>query len=270
VTTGKQPDRDEAILHALRDAARAENEAEEAAWSQLARAAPQLAQPPDEAFRQRLTEAILAQPAAGAGAQGTEAGQVPGREAQRPPAPDSGVTPIGRRPRRPTRRLFVAVAFGAPLAAAASALLLMGPRGEPTELPGYELEASGGLRALRGPADTRAVEPQKLAPSSVLRVVLRPAIAVDGPVQVAVFVAQRGQMNDVEVVSPPVEIAPTGAIAVHAEAGPTFGARRGPWELRLVVSRPELASRSAELGRGPESSGDGWQRLTVPIELVGE
>jgi hypothetical protein len=226
--TGRESN-DESIVRALRAAAAEEARSDEAAHAEMLRASPHLARPPGEADRQRITDRLL------------------GRTA---------VTPL--RPRR--ARYLVPLGVAIPLAA--GALLLFRPAVQ-APLPPYDAELAGGIRETRGAEP--AAGPQRLGPTSVLRVNLRPSVAVNGPVLVLGFIASSDQLQAVAVHQ---EVAPSGAVAVTVPAAEIFGARRGRWLLHLIVARPDLARQATKLARAPAPAGSGWQRITVPVELV--
>jgi hypothetical protein len=220
------------LLKALRDTARAEDRAEEAALGELGTAGAL-----DEAARDRIAAAISETP--------------------------TGVVSLEGR-RRAKRRWVTWLAV--PLAAAAAVLLVVFPRPpEAAMLPGYELVATGGVREVRGVEEELPSRLQRLGPRSVLDVKLRPATTVEGTVLVAAFAVQGDR---VEPVSPAIVVAESGAVSVRAEAGAVFGDRRGRWDLRILLIRPQLAMKLPKLAAGGAGSGRGWQRLTVPIELV--
>jgi hypothetical protein len=218
------------LLKALRETARAEDRADEAA---LAQAEAGQSAHLDQAARERIAASLLE-------------------------APTGVVSLEGRRRARRRWTTWLAV----PLAAAAALLLVARPR--PTALPGYELVATGGLREVRGLGD-QPDRIQRLAPGSVLDVKLRPATAVQGSVLAMAFAVQGGRADPV---SPIIEVAPSGAVSVRAEAASVFGERRGRWELRIFLARPSLAAELRALAVGPRTSGPGWQRLSVPVELL--
>jgi hypothetical protein len=219
------------ILKALRDTAREEDRAERAALGEPGRV-PAL----DEAARARIAGAILEVPA----------------------------PVVSLDERRRARRRWAGLLV-IPLAAAAGVLLMAHPRSSPpSTLPGYELVATGGLREVRGPADEPG-QLQRLSPGSILEVKLRPASAVDGEVVGAAFLVQGDRIEPVDA---DIQVVASGAASVRAEAAPVFGDRRGRWELRILLARPALAKQLPALAADPRQSGPGWQRLSVPIELV--
>jgi hypothetical protein len=225
------------LLKSLRDTAREEDRADEAAIDEMARAGGQMLAPLDEVARQRMADAVVAA--------GT---------------PD--VASLDER-RRARQRLAWIVAT--PLAAAAVVVLLVSGRHDPVPLPSYAVVATGGLREERGLPESTAVELQRLSSYSVLDVKLRPAQAVNGTVMVTAFVVQGDTFAPV---SPIIDVADSGAVAVRAVATQVFGSRHGRWELRILLARPELSARIRKLVLDPAGHGPGWQRLTVPLELL--
>lgn len=219
------------LLKSLRDTAREEARADEAALA--AAALPPL----DERARQRIADVIV-------------------------DAPGDVVSLDDRR--RKLRRWAGLAAI--PLAVAASAALVVRVGlHDPAALPSYALAATGGLREVRGLDDLPAPALQRLSAHSVLDVKLRPATAISGNVIATAFAFQGDRL---ETVNPTVEVTASGAVSVRAEAGPTFGDRRGFWELRILVARPELAIKLRRLAGEGRAEGLGWQRFTVPIELL--
>jgi len=222
------PDDMDHLLKTLRDTAREEERADQAALGDPA-GAPAL----DAAARERIARVILAAPA-----------EVVSLDQR-------------RRARRRWAGLLVV-----PLAAAASALLVARPH-PPGPLPAYELVATGGVREERGTAETSGPV-QRLSPQSILDVKLRPAIGVEGPV-VTGAVLLRG--DRVWPVSLDTQLAPSGAVSLRAE-GRTFADRCGACQLRIVVARPALEKQLGSLALEPATSGPGWQRFSVPIEIA--
>lgn len=218
------------LLKALRDTAREEDRAEEVVLA--AASVPAL----DERARQRIADVLVA---------------------------GSGEL-VSLEERRRKRRRWATLAM-VPLAVAASAALVVRVSlHEPAGLPEYALVATGGLRDVRG-LDDLPMPVQRLGPHSVLDVKLRPATTVEGDVFATAFLVHGDR---VESVSPTLDVAPSGAVSVRAEAATVFGDRRGPWELRILLLRPELTAKVRTLATGGRGDGRGWQRLSVPIELL--
>jgi hypothetical protein len=233
-TAGDEMDQ---LLKSLRDSAREEERADNAAIDEMERAGGQMLAPLDEAARQRIADAVVASG-----------------------APE--VTSLDERRRARQRLIWIAAS---PLAAAAVVVLLVSGRHDPAPLPAYQVVATGGLREERGLPEAAVVEVQRLSTYSVLNVTLRPAQAVTGTVMATSFLVQG---DTVTPVNPNIDVADSGAVMVRAAASQVFGDRHGRWELRILLARPELSARIRKLAVDPAGHGPGWQRLMVPLELL--
>lgn len=208
------------------------------------------------------------------------------------PGPARAVVAASRRRRGPTAR-GRATLVGAGLAVCVVGLwvhLGLRPQGAgrpgasrangSSPLPDYTVHARGGLVALRGvAAESAGPSAQRLPPDGTLRVELRPDADVGERVDVAAFVvplAQRDgglvEAGPVEPISPQVESdSRSGAARVLAPVRRTFGARRGPWRLVLVLTRHDARDRlpfPEQLARDARSRGQDWVRAAVDLELV--
>jgi hypothetical protein len=234
-------DDDDPVVKALRAAAAEEARADEVAQAEMLRMAPDMAALPDQAARQRIADRLL--------------GAAP---------------PLQRRVVRGERRFSIRqllVPLGVAIPLAAGIVFLARPQ-PLAPLPAYQPELSGYVREVRG-GEPPAGQPLRLLPGSVLRVNLRPDVAVDGPVVAAAFLAPSSTAGAVAwlPVRIAVEASASGALAVSAPYPDAFAGARGPSELRLLVLRQALAGRAAELASAPQTSGPGWQRVSVPLVL---
>lgn len=237
---------DDALLAGLREVARAERRADEAAWKEVETRAPG--------------------PVLGAQAQDAIVARLLGGATERPKETSGGQV-VALDDIRRRKRLLLAL-VGGPIAAAALVVLLPKLLIEETKpLPLYALETSGGVQELRG-GETEVPgahsKPLALRPESELRVTVRPAVAVEGPVEVRAFLLVGDTFEEVK---PRVERAPSGAALLRGQTAELFGGRKGRYELRVVVARPELARGARVLAGARRPGGPGWQTFVVPVAL---
>jgi len=205
------------------------------------------------------------------------------------PAPQRAAPSSGRS--RPARRAWRWGAGGALVAVAAAWLVWVGGRagdgngtgrsGAP--LPAFEIDATGGDRQVRGPAPSASSGAARvLRPESRLELTLRPATAVPGgAISVDAYLAPAGGEGSqphaqpaptgpqLEPVALPFAISGAGVAHLAGNAGQLFGARRGRWQLRLLVARADLPpAQRARLAAGAATAGPGWQRMAVELSLV--
>ncbi len=216
----------------------------------------------DDPERDADFEAALFRPLDGAAQAKIEASVLeltkPSHEA---PAPTPAkVVPIAAR-----RRVNAAV-FLAPLALAAGLVLYMTVAPGSDALPGYQLDVSGGARALRGPEPADSSAPFVLAPGSQIEVVARPGTAVKGSVGAKAFFVQGVTMLPWE---PAIEVSKDGAVraTVGAAGLPTLSP--GRWELVVILARPEDVPADAAEARKVMASRErkGVLVLRRPIEV---
>ncbi len=221
--------------------------------SDSARSAFEALQPLDEAAREQIVDGILAGLAAGA-----PAAPLP----EKTPGDGARVIAFPRRARRALGALAVAGSL-----AAAAALLLFLPRGV-SSLPGYEASLVGE-QAQRSSAPGAGV-PQ-LGPGSRLELVLRPEVAVDGPVAVRSFLSCGAEVRSWDA---PAVIADGGSIRVTGGYDALFGdLPTGSCELVFAVGRPSalpssLEAVTAALREPVRSRTEAWHLVRVPIRLV--
>jgi ferric-dicitrate binding protein FerR (iron transport regulator) len=196
---------DDRLLRALGKLSQAQKEAP----------VPEALTSPSPAAEARAAERALA-------ALGVEAAPAP-----RPAAP-SATESLWQRLRR--RWLVAAV----PALAGAMALLLLWPRGGGEGLPGYALEARGGVAETRGEPAPGAGAPLVLEPGSRLELRLRPDQRVSGEVSARFYWVKDGRARR-WAVDP--EAAPGGAMRVIGAADRPFGPGEG--EIVALVGRPQ-------------------------------
>lgn len=237
------------LLEAVQDVARKEQREAEEWWeavergdrSSLPEAAPAVEdlRPLDDEERARMTESLF--------------GVAPAKE-EPPPAPLIDL----ERARRRRRSAWGAVVAGA--LAAGLAALVVTQRG--AGLPEYAIEARAGERALRGEADPSGLP--RYTGGSLLTIVLRPAEAVPGEVDVAsVLVPKTGAARAVEM---DVEPAPGGALRLTAVLGATFDAPPGRYRLVFLVAPKGGLPADPVAARGAPP--DGGRRLQHEFEIV--
>ena len=155
------------------------------------------------------------------------------------------------------------VTVAVPLAAAAALVLWLAQPAHVSPLPAYQLSASGES-AVR--SDPSTAGPIRLTPGSQLRLVIRPATAVEGDVAVRFHAKQADQIEPLAIEA---ERAEAGALRLNAPAERIFGSRRGTWTLVALVGRPEVLERdAAHILRSEASEGLGWQRFAVEVTLA--
>jgi hypothetical protein len=105
----------------------------------------------------------------------------------------------------------------------------------------------------------------RVGSSTRLRLALRPATAVAGEVAARVYLAHGSELTAWPTES---ELAASGALQLTLKAAP------GPVadaQARIVVGRPELlAKHGAELARGSQTTGQGYQLWRVRLASGGE
>ncbi len=181
---------------------------------------------------------------------------------------EAGTSPTVRpfRPRSVTRRAMRWLPAAA-LVAASLVLLLRTPA-EVAPLPGYVLEIQGTAREVRGAGDaTPAPEVLRLAPGSRLRLGLAPEVAVDGPVEAAVYLGSTGALRRLEEAG--LEVAESGSVRLLGTVGRDLDLPAGAAELVVVIARPGGLPSAAELealepGESRAEAGD-WVAWRLPV-----
>jgi hypothetical protein len=172
------------------------------------------------------------------------------------------------RPIRTSRRVRALLATSSALAAAALVALVTrssGFRGaresaEPAALPVFVLEASGASSMRGGTGGAATADPSCVLPAAAagfFELVVRAEEPPEGPIAARVFL-----VRDAAIVpwAGAMEI-DGGSVRVIDAAARLLGAT----ELRIVVGRPEVIGRAAELAEREEPSGAGFQLLRCAI-----
>jgi hypothetical protein len=211
--------------------------------------------PLDEAYREQLTDTLLAH-LEGA-SDGPVSGAVPRVVAaaaveERAQAPK--VVSISER--RRSWNAVPAMAMGGLAIAAAVALYVSSGEDAIAPLPEYSLSVRGAVSERRGEAPAAVDSVVKLLPTSDFEVLLRPEAALEGPLHVKASI-------DGAAVPLEFERADSGSVRLHGSAELLFGARRGAFELEILLQRPGADVPAA----GPALQGSGFQRFVVPIEV---
>jgi hypothetical protein len=272
---------DDSLLRALARVAREDREAEEAEldgrWDALAAgllptaeeeelralaqgspeagAAYEAFRPLGADFRARVVEAARFQV-------GTKDRPAPAATEPRP-APARPVSAVRRR----RQRWWIPAAAAL---AAASVLLLLWPSRLPP-LPTYGLELEGHVSTLRAPGPEAAAGRRVFVPGNRLRLVLTPAVAVEGPVEVRAFVLSSGVLTLLD--APPPAVSEGGAVLVEGEVGADVRLPAGDLHLLVAVGRPgslpsgeELRSLLAESDGAREDAWTAWNVALVVEE----
>jgi hypothetical protein len=203
----------------------------------------------------RRVAAVAAEEESGPGA------DAPPLSAQRREQMVQAALRVVRVPSRVRRPLTLGAVLLTPLALAAGFLVLLRPS-RPEPLPPFALEASGGNERARGAPE--AAGPLALLPDAPVEVVLRPPVAVAG-VGVRAFLSGAGGWSEISV-APAVSEA--GVMRVRGRAGALFADRRGAFVLHLLVGRSAVLEDAERLVRLGETQGPGWQRLSIPLQLL--
>jgi len=163
-----------------------------------------------------------------------------------------------------------AAIIAGPLAAAAVVVLALRFR-HPTDpsalLPEYALDVSGGDRATRSGAPAER-GPLELHRASRLEIVLRPATAVQRPVEVRAFLVQG---TDVRPWAPPMERSADGAVRIAGEAGTLLDLPPGSWDLAFTVSPEAVAAPDPDdVARAVRGEGGArpWRLLDARVRLL--
>jgi hypothetical protein len=165
---------------------------------------------------------------------------------------------------RPPAKVVPLRRWAAPAAAvmaAAAAWLLMVRSPAIEALPGYSLQASGGIDKTRGEHHAERLE---LAPDSRLEVQLRPASDVTGKVELRALL--RGP-NGTEPIALTPQVSPQGALRVRVLAREAFGTRTGDHELLLITCRPDACDDALKAAQTGASEGPGYHVLAQPLSL---
>ncbi|MEP7126194.1 MAG: hypothetical protein ABJE95_35000 [Byssovorax sp.] len=203
-------------------------------------------QPLDEADRERIVDAILT-------------GQA---KAAAPPRKGALVISFPRR----ARRALGAIVVAGSLAAAAAAALLV-PRGAAL-VPEYEASIVGEQTQRSG---APGVGVPQIGPGSQLDLVLRPEVAVDGPIALRSFIFRGGSVRSWEANA---VIAEGGSLRIVGAYEALFGdTPKGSCELVFVVGRPSALPSDPEavaaaLREPVGSHRTTWQLVRVPVLLV--
>lgn len=163
------------------------------------------------------------------------------------------------------RRARAMAAIGIVVALAAMLLLWVPPRAPDTFAAQYELELSGMTAGTRG-ADPSQEPPGELptfATTGTIRVGLRPADPVAGPIEIVGFA--RSASGAVQPLSLEAVVRPSGKVDVEVPASALGHA--GTWELSFAVGRPEALPRSWEQLRG---GGAGYVVVRGEVRIVPE
>jgi hypothetical protein len=208
--------------------------------SEFGRTAQQAFTPLDEGFRERMTDALIAdiQREAPAGeASAAAPGAAPAPSAA--PAPVVALRPDARQPGISRTRL----AWMGALAAAAALALFLGrgeAPGEDGALPQYGLTVIGGEKPTRSAPSPAEEGPLVLGPGSRLELVLRPATPVRGEVHAGTYLQRPGGAP--VAWSPPVALSEGGAVRIAGTKEELFPTQEdGEWQMAIAVSRQPLA-----------------------------
>lgn len=104
-------------------------------------------------------------------------------------------------------------------------------------IPAYQMSLQGQIKAVRG-AEHEITQPDELPrykPGSILQVVLRPDRAVQGPVEVSVFIEKDGHLSPIDL---PVEQDPQGSVRIFGKLGKDVHLPSGAITLWMCLSRP--------------------------------
>ncbi len=121
--------------------------------------------------------------------------------------------------------------------AAAALLVVLWPTGSAGPLPTYTAALAGGVKVMRGepehPAD--GSQPEVLASGNRFELTLRPETAVEGPLEVATFLALDGGVIPWRV---PVEISEQGVVRIAGTVGTKIKLPAGESTLLIAIAQP--------------------------------
>ncbi len=141
----------------------------------------------------------------------------------------------------------------------AGLLLFFRMRMEPPTVPPYE------LKGVEGEATPEAGTEVVLRPGALFSLAAEPRNVVQGAVGARGFLL-RG--DDVEAWDPPYELGRDGSVLVHGRVEQLFrGVPPGPWEIALVIGRPETLPTARDLLRARDAGG-GWAAWQIVRERV--
>jgi hypothetical protein len=149
----------------------------------------------------------------------------------------------------------------APLALAASLLLLVWSRGsELEELGAYRAEVNFAAATTRsGASAPEALRVLHVTQDQRLEVLLRPSVAERGAVEAAAFIREGAQLG-------PLDVTPARGSSGALLLGLSVPRFVPPATLVVVVARPGIDK--AGVAREPALLGHGWQRFEFDLELL--
>ncbi len=201
--------------------------------------AQRLERPLDPAFRQRLLQRL--------------------QEEQ--PAPTA--TQVGST--SPVVRRFPVSKWLPPLALAAGLAILFLSPGTTAPLPEYALEIRGQIRQQRSLVEPSLKEIPRLSIDGSLRLLMRPATSVEGPLEAVAMALSNSADRKVPLSSTVYQVSDLGALQLEAPVA-ALGLSPGRWTLIVAVGRPEHLPEWRDL---PEAVPDDGRRvLRQTVEVV--
>lgn len=216
--------------------------------------AERLERPLDSAFRQRLLHRIQEEQRSQTA---TEADPLSQRPSQPQSLRDDGTSPVVRR--LPISKWLPPLALAAGLA-----ILFLSP-GTTAPLPEYALEVRGQIRQQRSLVAPSLEEIPQLSIDGSLRLLMRPATSVEGPLEAVAMALSDSADRKVPLSSIEYQVSDLGALQLEAPVA-ALGLSPGRWTLIVAVGRPEHLPDWRDL---PDiASDDGRCVLRQTVEVV--
>jgi hypothetical protein len=164
----------------------------------------------------------------------------------------------------PFRQSFLgrAITIAAPIALAAGLAWVVLAPGAARPVPGYSIEATGGLKTVRshGPESGPVI----IAPGVRIDWVISPDTAVEGPIGLTAYLTRDGGSRHWPL-SP--TITPAGAVRITGDLTSLGLASVPPgrWTAVFSVGRPDALLGNMPPADPPDDAG--WRRLTLELDL---
>ncbi len=174
----------------------------------------------------------------------------------------SNVVPLVRPPRR-------WIAGVTALAAAAALFLVLRPGGPAEGLPLYGVTQASGEAVVRGDGPATA-STLVVRPGTTVDLIVTPASAIRGPVDLRVVASQGEQHRWIDVTAVRSTSA-DGVIRLRGRAGAWLDLPPGTWTLTLVIGRPDRlpADLAAYAAAADRPQDHGWQLQRVEVQVEG-
>ena len=167
---------------------------------------------------------------------------------------------------RPRRRWLTGITA---LAAAATLFLVLRPGEQADALPRYGVTQASGEAIVRG-EDPAVVSTLVVRPDTTIELIVAPASAIDGPVDLRVVASQGEQRRWIDATAMR-SISADGVIRLRGRASAWLDLPPGTWTLTLVIGRPDHlpADLAAYTAAADDPHDHGWQLQRVEVQVEG-